>query len=254
MATCNAVNSSLKVLSRGQCSNIISSALSRPCSVFFPSSGSRGVRGLSIVRAQGSSGDQQQQQQSKEHSVDVQVNQQGKNSGATAVESRPRRSLWEVSPFELIGHAGLMDPLSPMRTMRQMLDTMDRLFEDALTYPGALRSGPAEVRAPWEIRDEDTEVKMRFDMPGLSKEDVKVSIEDDVLVIKGENKKSSASESGGEGSDGWSSQSFSSYSTRLRLPDNCDKEKIMAEIKNGVLFISVPKVKVESKVIDVHVQ
>ncbi|KAK9122309.1 hypothetical protein Syun_019926 [Stephania yunnanensis] len=134
--------------------------------------------------------------------------------------------------------------------MRQTLDTMDRLSEDGLWYLG--RTGAAEVREPWDIRDEENEVKMKFDMPGLSKEDVKVSIEDDVLVIKGDKK---ISESGGnEGTDGWSSQSFSSYDTRRRLPDNIMKDKIKAELKNGVLFISVPKVKVEPKVIDVNVQ
>ncbi|KAK9122308.1 hypothetical protein Syun_019925 [Stephania yunnanensis] len=243
MATCNAVKSSLKVFSRGQCSNVNNGSLSRPCSVFlFPSIGSKGVRGLSIARAQGSSG--VHNQLSNEHSVDVQVNQ-GKNSGTgTAVERRPRRSLLEISPFSL------MDSLSPVRTMRQMLDTMDRLFEDGLWYPG--RTGAAEVRAPWDIRDEENEVKMRFDMPGLSKEDVKVLIEDDVLVIKGDKKISESGSS--EDTDGWSSESFSSFDTRLRLPDNIEKDKIKAELKNGVLFISVPKVEVERKVIDVDIQ
>ena len=63
---------------------------------------------------------------------------------------------------------GLLDPLSPVRTMRQMWDMMDRLFEDALTFPGA------EMRAPWDVKDDQNEIKMRFDVPGLSKEDVKV--------------------------------------------------------------------------------
>ncbi|KAK9093774.1 hypothetical protein Scep_025243 [Stephania cephalantha] len=137
-----------------------------------------------------------------------------------------------------------------MRTMRQMLDTMDMLFKDGLWYPS--RTGAAVVRMPRDIRDEENEVKMRFDMPGLSKEDVKVSIEDNVLVIKGDKKISESGSS--EGTDGWSSQSFSSYDTRLRIPDNIEKDKIKAELKNGVLFISVPKVKVERKVIDVNVQ
>lgn len=130
-----------------------------------------------------------------------------------------------------------------MRSMRQMLDTMDRLFEDAMTFPGTTR----DIRAPWDINEDENEIKMRFDMPGLSKEEVKVSVEDDILVIKGEVKKEQGKD------DSWSSRSYSSYDTRLQLPDDCEKDKVKAEMKNGVLYISVPKTKVQRKVIDVEI-
>lgn len=137
---------------------------------------------------------------------------------------------------------GLVDTLSPMR---QMLDTMDRIFEDAMTFPGTTSS--ELIRAPWDIEENENEIKMRFEMPGLSKEDVKVCVEDDILIIKGEQKKEEGKD------DWWSRKRYSSYDTRLQLPEDCEKDKVKAEMKNGVLYISVPKIKVERKVIDVEI-
>ncbi|RLN38661.1 26.7 kDa heat shock protein, chloroplastic [Panicum miliaceum] len=185
--------------------------------------------------------------------VDVQVSQNGGNrQQGNAVQRRPRRAApLDISPF------GLVDPMSPMRTMRQMLDTMDRLFDDAVGFPMATRRSPAsagEVRLPWDIVENEKEVKMRFDMPGLARDEVKVMVEDDTLVIRGEHKKEEGAE-GADGGDGWwKERSVSSYDMRLALPDECDKSKVRAELKNGVLLVTVPKTEVERKVIDVHVQ
>ncbi|KAG2553416.1 hypothetical protein PVAP13_9KG523800 [Panicum virgatum] len=174
-------------------------------------------------------------QEDRDNAVDVQVSQNGGNrQQGNAVQRRPRRAApLDISPF------GLVDPMSPMRTMRQMLDTVDRLFDDAVGFPMAMRRSPAagggEVRLPWDIVEDEKEVKMRFDMPGLARDEVK-----------------GAEGAGGDG--WWKERSVSSGDMRLTLPDECDKSKVRAELKNGVLLVTVPKTEVERKVIDVHVQ
>lgn len=189
-----------------------------------------------MVRAQAAAGEENKD---TSQSVDVHVSE---GNQGTSVERRPRRVV-DVSNF------GLWDPFSPIRALRPMLDTMDRLFDQTTTFPGAHRSAwDWQARANWDVVEEENEFKMRFDMPGLDKEDVKVSVEDDVLVIKGEHKKE------GKDNDSWSWRSFNSYDTRMQLPDNLEKDKIKAELKNGVLYISIPKTKAERKVIDVQIQ
>ncbi|XP_050877615.1 small heat shock protein, chloroplastic-like [Lathyrus oleraceus] len=219
------------ILSQKPCNSLKNTP---PCMTTFPLKRQLPRLGLRNVRAQaGGDGD------NKDNSVEV--HRVNKDDQGTAVERKPRRSSIDISPF------GLLDPWSPMRSMRQMLDTMDRIFEDAITIPGR-NIGGGEIRVPWDIKDEEHEIRMRFDMPGVSKEDVKVSVEDDVLVIKSDHRE----ENGGE--DSWSRKSYSCYDTRLKLPDNCEKEKVKAELKDGVLYITIPKTKIERKVIDVQIQ
>ncbi|KAL3653693.1 Small heat shock protein, chloroplastic [Castilleja foliolosa] len=206
-----------------------------PCSVFFPSACNLiNRRPLMSVKAQATG-------ENKDSAVDVHhvKSVQGVDDRGAAVERpRPRRMPVDVSPF------GLLDTLSPIRSMRQMLDTMDRLFDDTTNFPRTKR----DVRAPWDIIEDENEIKLRFDMPGLSRDDVKVSVDDDVLVIKGEHKTEQ-----GNKDEAWSDRSYSSFDTRLKLPEYCEKDKVKAEMKNGVLFVYVPKGKMERKVIDVHI-
>ncbi|XP_020082146.1 small heat shock protein, chloroplastic-like [Ananas comosus] len=181
------------------------------------------------------------------------------SSTGTALEQQPRRSPSALSSSRLI------DPLSPVRTMRQMLEAMDRVFEDMMAFPGMRRSRSSstsarDIWAPWDIMEDEKEVRMRFDMPGLSKEEVKVMVEDDVLVIQGKHK---TDEKGNDGdSQGkttekdmwWKKRSYSSYDIRLMLPDYCDKSKVTAELKNGVLLVTIPKIPGTREVITVDVE
>lgn len=88
-----------------------------------------------------------------------------------------------------------------------------------------------------DVKEDDDALYMRVDMPGLGKEDVKVSVEQNTLVIRGEGER--------ESEDG---ESRRRYSTRVDLPTNLYQiDKIKAEMKNGILKVVVPKVHKEER-------
>ncbi|CAL1413444.1 unnamed protein product [Linum trigynum] len=170
---------------------------------------------------------------------------------------QPRRKIVPSAPV------GMWDRFPTARTVQQMMDTMERLVEDPLllAYSPQLsmedpRGGYSRGRTPWEIKEGENEYKMRFDMPGMTKSDVRLWVEDKMLVVKAE--KSAANKDGevveGADSSDWSAKSYGKYSSRIALPENVEFEKIKAEVKDGVLYISIPKASPASKILDINVE
>ncbi|OVA03097.1 Alpha crystallin/Hsp20 domain [Macleaya cordata] len=96
----------------------------------------------------------------------------------------------------------------------------------------------------WNAKEDEEALYLKIDMPGLGKEDVKVSIVENTLIIKGEKKK--AIEGGDDDDDDESVRKW--YSSIFDLHPNLFKVKqVKAEMKNGVLRVSIPKVKEEER-------
>ncbi|KAL9387249.1 hypothetical protein Peur_020373 [Populus x canadensis] len=134
----------------------------------------------------------------------------------------------------------VFDPFSPTRSLSQVLNMMDQFMENPLI--SAPRAGG--LRRGWDARETDDALNLRIDMPGLGKEDVKVSVEQNSLVIKGEGAKESDDE-----------ENARRYSSRIDLPEKMYKtDEIKAEMKNGVLKVVVPKVKEEERANVLHVK
>ncbi|KAF2286559.1 hypothetical protein GH714_017654 [Hevea brasiliensis] len=100
-------------------------------------------------------------------------------------QTQPKKRVVPVAP--------VWDRFPTARTVQQMMETMERMMEDPFTYssgwpspPSNNGSGYGRGRTPWEIKEGESEYKMRFDMPGMTKEDVKVFVEENMLVVKGE--------------------------------------------------------------------
>jgi HSP20 family protein len=103
-----------------------------------------------------------------------------------------------------------------------------------------------------DVSETDAEYLVRAELPAVKKEDVSVTIDDDVLTIAGERKfdKDDKSEKVHR------RESFRGmFSRSLSLPDDANASGIRAESRDGVLTVHVPKTKIErTKAIEIKVQ
>ncbi|HTR80805.1 MAG TPA: Hsp20/alpha crystallin family protein [Bacteroidota bacterium] len=81
-------------------------------------------------------------------------------------------------------------------------------------------------------------IQLVAEIPGVSKEDVKLQLHDGVLTISGERK---APEQAKDSELLRQEIRYGSFSRTVQLPEAVDTEKVSAEYRNGLLFITVPK-------------
>ncbi|XP_021716168.1 17.4 kDa class I heat shock protein-like [Chenopodium quinoa] len=132
-------------------------------------------------------------------------------------------------------------------------DPFDGILTSALAnVPSSARetSQFASTRVDWKETPEAHVFKV--DLPGLKKEEVKVEVEEGrILQISGERSKEQE-----EKNDKWHSVERSSgkFLRRFRLPENTKMDEVKANLENGVLTVTIPKVeekKPEVKSIDI---
>ena len=97
-----------------------------------------------------------------------------------------------------------------------------------------------------DMHEDKNEYVVKVDVPGVNKEDIKLSIEDGILVIEGERKEEKSVENK-EKEVRFNERHFGSFCRELNIPNNVIEDKINAGYENGVLKIILPKNKEEEK-------
>ena len=95
-----------------------------------------------------------------------------------------------------------------------------------------------------DIKDEGDKYVLIADMPGFSKDDIKIDIDDNTLTLSAE-RHSEHEEKDKKGKFLRCERSYGSYSRSFSL-NGVDAEGIKAKYDNGVLTLNLPKQKVES--------
>lgn len=125
----------------------------------------------------------------------------------------------------------------PMRELRHMTRRMEQLLESGpvvgnLQEPGAIAWPNVDV---YEDREE---IVFRAEMPGLEQKNVEVLLEDSTLTLRGERRLER--EDKRENYHRIES-SYGAFARSFPLPSTIDREKIRAEMHNGILEVHVPK-------------
>ena len=99
-----------------------------------------------------------------------------------------------------------------------------------------LTTRPAWV-PPVDISETDTEFRIDIELPAVAADDVNVSVKDGVLVVSGERQSDRADESRSHRVE----RRYGAFRRSFRLPENADEERISAQAKDGVLYLTVAK-------------
>jgi HSP20 family protein len=137
----------------------------------------------------------------------------------------------------------------PRRNAVALDTSLDRLFEDFFA-PAPYRSEWSSLSPAVDVEETPDAYVFRADLPGLSSKDVKVTVHNDTLTLRGERKREEKKSDGSlhrvERATGVFERSFT-----LGLPVRADQVK--ASYKDGVLEVHVPKAE-EAKPRDIEVQ
>ncbi len=130
--------------------------------------------------------------------------------------------------------------LAPMVSLRR---EMDRLFDSFLREPfGLMDWSPWGAEKGWtpavDIAEDDKEVTVRAEMPGIDPKELDVSVSGNQLTLSGEKKESSETREKGFYQ---SETRYGSFRRVISLPEGVDTEHVDAQYANGVLTLRLQK-------------
>ncbi len=129
------------------------------------------------------------------------------------------------------------DPFTDLRRMQQDMDRLWRGFLPAGDHP--------EIESwaiPLDVAQEGDNIVVHASLPGVKPDDIQVSIENNVLTIKGQTKEEKEHK---EGDYLMRERRVGSFHRSLRLPDTVDTDKVKPYYEDGVLTVAFSKM--ESK-------
>jgi HSP20 family protein len=136
-------------------------------------------------------------------------------------------------PRDVTGWSSGMGLSSPFIDMRREIDRLfDRMLEGSSLGESALTVPPVD------ILEEDHQYVVKAELPGVNSEDVKITLQDDVLSIRGEKRREERVE---EKNYHRLERSAGIFQRSFTLPSAVKSDQIEASFENGILTVTIPK-------------
>jgi HSP20 family protein len=126
----------------------------------------------------------------------------------------------------------------PARELQSVQQEMNRLFGTFLDPRAGVEVGGRRWVPATDLVEEGDHYVLRADVPGVSEDDVKVELEDDVLTISGERKSEHEQRDNGYRRI---ERAWGRFARSLTLPEGVDADGIKARFEKGVLEVTIPK-------------
>lgn len=152
------------------------------------------------------------------------------------VPSFPRKANFQASP-----RAHYQDPWSVFDDMQDSMNQMMGGFMASLPSMMSQMNQHMGIDAMplIDMEEKDNAYIVQVDMPGLDKDKIDITVRGEILTIQGQRETVNQEQSGSYYTQ---ERSYGSFSRSLRLPGPVDEGNIKAEYKDGVLWISLPKI------------
>jgi HSP20 family protein len=129
----------------------------------------------------------------------------------------------------------LRTQLAPWRGFHELEDRLNRIFTGEVTNRGET---PGMWMPEVDLREGEDAWTLEADLPGMKKEDIALTIDKDVITLKGERKHEEVEEQKGYRR---TERRHGHFERAFRIPEGVDADKVIAAFRDGVLKVTLPK-------------
>jgi HSP20 family protein len=138
-------------------------------------------------------------------------------------------------------------PIPPEKTVDQHLDEqLDRMLSVLNVHPMAWLTGRAQAWTPaCSMAESANEIRISVDLPGVSRDDLKLSVDRSTLIVEGARKLPVNGNNNGEHIR-HVEQPHGAFRRQIALPEGIAQDRLSARMTDGVLEIRVPRATAET--------